>query len=123
MWEVQTSWLEIVETAPSSLKNTASSPFAVQVGSQVARLPFWTTHFESQIQPLIVLSSAFSKTAEHRTAKNSQASRFILTFTSCTSAKRVATRDSLCKYVNVDASTPRVCFPFQSETLKRKAAS
>jgi hypothetical protein len=80
MWEVQTSWLEIVETAPSSLTNTAPSFFSVQVGSQVARLPFWTTHFESQTHPLIVLSSAFSKIAEHRTTKNSQVIRFISIF-------------------------------------------
>jgi hypothetical protein len=42
----------------------------VKVASQVARLPCCTMHAEWHSQPL--LSSAFSKSTEHRTAENNE---------------------------------------------------
>ena len=80
MCEAQTSGLATAITLPWSLMKTGSPLRSVQFASQVLRPALCTTHFESQIQPLTVrpLSSAFSRIAEHRTAKHSHAIRFIV---------------------------------------------
>lgn len=65
------------------------------------------------------LSFAFSRVAEHRTTKNSQASRFMIVYLR-TSANRVDARDLLMGFHFLDAVIRYICFLRLPELTKQK---